>query len=84
MGGEHHFAHRGEKTSVAAIVIGEQQLTFPQQPARFKQRTQTGRVVEIRRFLTYLRQHLRERRGTQTIASGAEIYQNQARWRVEL
>src|SRR5215472_17202926 len=73
MPGEGHLEERDEQPAIGAIVVGAQQLRGAQFSQRRRELEQPARLVEIRRLLSDLAVHLRERRGPEAVPAGGEI-----------
>ena len=75
--GERHLRQGGEQAAVGAVVVGEQAL-FRQQPlGYFKEGDQVVGVVQIRRHITDLAEHLGQRRAGQAVLAPAQVDQQQ-------
>jgi hypothetical protein len=73
--GERHLRQGGEQAAVGAIVVGEQAL-FRQQPlGHLEEGDQIVGVIQVRRHIADLAEHLGQRRAGQAVLAAAQVDQ---------
>ena len=69
------FRESGKQAAIRAVVIGKQPVCRVKRLNDAEERFQLPRVVEVRRDVAHLTEHLGERRASETILAVAEVNQ---------